>query len=85
LSQPAAGNVEGDPRQPRPEPIRIAEPGEADQGQNNGLLDGIVGQMGVVEHASGQGRDHRPMPRHQLGEGLLVPTDGPSNQLSVTQ
>ena len=40
--------------------------------QEEGGLEGVVGVVGVVEHASADAQDHRPVPADQGLEGQLV-------------
>jgi hypothetical protein len=40
--------------------------------QEEGGLEGVVGIVGVVEHAAADGQDHRPMPTDQRLEGQLI-------------
>jgi hypothetical protein len=49
-----------------------------------GGLEGVLGVLGVTQHPPAHSQHHRPMPRHQLGEGRLVPPgDEASQQLGI--
>ena len=81
--QPASSHVEGDAAQPGAEAVGGAEPAQAHEGDDGGLLDDVAGKVVVAKHAGRQGGGDVAMATHQLGEGRLVAGARGSHQLGV--
>jgi hypothetical protein len=85
LPEPAAGQVQRDPRVPGAELIRGAQPPQTDQGRDSGLLGDVGDEVISTEQPAGQGHDHAPIPVSQAGESILAPRAGGSDQRRVVK
>ena len=84
-----AGRAERDPVQPVAQQVGVADrPGLAGQHEEDGL-EGVLGMVPVAQELPADVQDHRPVPRHQRGEGGLAggiaPVVEPLDELAVGQ
>ncbi len=84
-----ASRTEGDPIQPVRQQVGISDrPGPAGQDQEDGL-EGVLGMVAVAQDLAADVQDHRPVTRHQGGEGGfaagIAPVVEPLEELAVGQ
>ncbi len=84
IPQPAAANVQPDSAQPGTELCRTLQAVKAEQRLKRGLMGGVLGETGIVEHARAQRDEHGPVPAQQYSKRRPVAAAGRIHQCSVT-
>jgi hypothetical protein len=80
---PTAADVQSDPDQPRPEPLRLAEAVEAQQRLQDGFLSRVFCPVTIPKRTTTHGKEKRLMTGKERSEGGSIASTRSLDQCSV--
>jgi hypothetical protein len=80
---PTAADVQSDPDQPRPEPLRLAEAVEAQQRLQDGFLGRVFCPVTILKRTTTHGEENRLMTSKERGKGGSIASTRGLDQCSV--